>query len=258
MTCVWEADPGCLGDGWAALDPDVQERALLLASSALQMLTNYRVGTCPVTIRPCPSVSRCGCGWNPHIRNGQWYNDCRHAYRCRVLSEIDLPGPVGYIDALMIDGVEQDLQDGNWRLDNGHLLVWQGEGPSPIPEGQNLNRPDTEPGTWSVSYSRSHPVSEEGRLAVAMLAVEFAEACKPKGKCKLPRGVRSVTRQGVSFTLEAGLFPNGLTGIDVVDQYILKWAPPGSPARTATVYDPRKAAPRRTSVVPQRPLSGSF
>lgn len=256
MTCVWEPDPACLTDAWAALDPEEQERSLILATSSLQMLTYYRVGTCPVTIRPCPSEPRCGCGWNPHTRDGQWYNDCPCETRCAPLSEIDLPGPVGYIDELRVDGVALDLSTGDWRLDDGHLLVWQGAGTSPIPETQNLNRPDTEPGTWSITYSQSYPVLADGRLAVALLAMEFAKACAPKGKCSLPRGVTSVVRNGVSFSVEAGLFPNGLTGIDIVDQYILKWAPAGSPTRPATVFDPRQLkgnrAPRRTNSIPLR------
>jgi hypothetical protein len=158
------------------------------------------------------------------------------------LSEINLPGPVGYIERLLIDGVEQDLDSGDWRLDNGHFLVWQGTDASPIPSTQDLSKPDTEVGTWSITYSKSYPVAEDGRLAVAMLAAEFAKACIPKAKCSLPRGVTSVVRNGVSFSIEAGLFPNGLTGIDIVDQFILKWAPAGSPTRPAFVFDPRSVA----------------
>ena len=257
MTCTWEPDLGCLGEAWDKFTEEVQQRALLLATSTLQMLTNNRVGACPVTIRPCPDKPRCGCVFAPHIRDGRWFNNCSHGSPCAPLSEIDIPGPVGYIDSLMIDGVGIDLSTGDWRLDDGHLLVWQGDGPSPIPSYQNLNLPDTEPGTWSITYSRSYPVLLDGRIAVANLALEFAKACEPKGKCSLPRGVTSVVRNGVTFSLESGLFTNGLTGIDVVDQYILKWAPPGSPARTAQVFDPRQVKPRRASAVPLRTPLGS-
>lgn len=253
MTCAWTPDPACLTEEWNTLDEADKERALLLATSSLQMLTYYRVGTCPITIRPCPTKPRCGCGWNPHIRNGQWYNDCPCKTECKPLSEVDIPGPVGHISSFLIDGVEQDLETGDWRLDDGHLLVWQGSGDSPLPEGQNLDLPDSEPGTWSITYSQSYPVLPDGRLAVAFLAMEFAKACKPKAKCSLPRGVTNVVRNGVSFSVEAGLFPGGLTGIDIVDQFILKWAPAGSPTRTATVFNPSKRDPRRTSRVPLGP-----
>lgn len=260
MTCTWEADPGCLGEEWDDLDPEVQRRALMLATSSLQALTLNRVGTCPITIRPCPQVNPCGCGWNPHpIRPGEWLNvcGCRRARYCGPLSEVDIEGPVGYISSIKVDGVELPLDTGNWRIDNGHLLVWQGTGPSPIPETQDLNKPDTEVGTWSISYSKSYPVLEDGRLAVAFLAVQFAEACQPEGQCSLPRGVTSVVRNGVSFSIEAGLFPNGLTGIDIVDQYILKWAPAGAPQRAAGVFNPRKARARTTASLPTRPAGGS-
>lgn len=250
MTCVWEADPACLGTAWEALLPEEQQRALMLATSSLQMLTYYRVGTCPVTIRPCPVKPPCGCEWTPHLTDGQWSNDCLCKSTCKPLSEVDIPGPVGYIESVMIDGVVIDVTSGDFRLDDGHLLVWQGDGASPFPETQDLNKPDSEVGTWSITYSRSYPVLADGRIAVAYLAMEFAKACIPKAKCSLPRGVTSVVRNGVSFSVEAGLFPNGLTGIDIVDQYILKWAPAGSPIKSAVVFNPKRQAPRRTSSVP--------
>lgn len=256
MTCTWEPDPGCLGSTWEGLDSEVKERSLMLATSALVSLTYGRVGTCPVTIRPCPEPRQCRCGWNPHIgADGLWRNGCEHTYACKPLVEIDIPGPVGYIEEMKINGVTVDLWNGDWRLDNGHLLVWQGEGVSPVLGYQDLNLPDTEPGTWSITYSNSHAVGREGQIAVAYLAAEFAKACLPKAKCTLPRSVRQIARAGVSFTLEAGLFPNGLTGIDMTDQFIVKWAPPGSPMRNAQVFDPRRARPRRVGVVPSRVIN---
>lgn len=256
MTCTWTPDPACLGDRWEGLDPEVQERALVLATSTLQSLTLNRVGTCPVTIRPCPEPRRCRCGWNPHIgSDGLWRNGCEHRSACTPLSEIEIPGPVGYIEQMLINGVAVDLWGGNWRVDNNNLLVWQGLGPSPVPSTQDLNRPDTEPGTWSITYSRSYPVGVDGAVAVARLALEYAEACRPKGKCSLPRGVTNVVRNGVTFTVDAGMFVNGLTGIEVVDAFIIKWAPPGTPERTAQVFDPRNLhGVRRSSPVPSRPM----
>jgi hypothetical protein len=261
MTCTWEPDLGCIDEAeWLAFTEDVRERALMLATSSLQMLTNYRVGTCPITIRPCPeNRRRCGCDWNPHIRNGVWVNDCLHRTRCEPLSQINIPGPVGYIESMLIDGVVVDLWNGDWRLDNGHLLVWQGEGTSPVPSTQDLDKPDTEAGTWSITYSRSAPVAKDARMAVAALAIEFARECgQSTKKCGLPKNVRNVTRLGVSFTIEAGLWPGGLTSIKIADAFILKWNPPGSPTRSATVFDPRRInQPRVVSSVPQRGSLGS-
>ena len=261
MVCLWEPDPACLSAEWDNLSAEEQERALSLATSSLIVLTYGRVGTCPVTIRPCPTERPCGCGWNPHIRGGRWYNDCGCASSCAPLSEIDLPGPVGYIERFLIDGAEVDLHNGDWRLDDGHLLVWQGDGPSPVPATQDLNKPDTEPGTWSITYSRSYPVNASGRVAVARLALEFAKACKPRGKCSLPTGVTNVVRSGVSFTVDdASLFAGGLTGDQIVDAFILQWAPAGAPIRAAQVFTPRdvRTRPRVTSAIPARRRPGSF
>lgn len=267
MTCTWEGDFQGIQQKWDSIDESVQERALMLATSSLQMLTFNRVGTCPITIRPCPVERNCRCDWEPYrmlssdglywLHGGQWLNacGCRIARWCAPLSEVDIPGPVGYVDSLKIDGVVIDVGTPDWRLDNGHLLVWQGDGPSPIPVTQDLNKPDTEIGTWSITYTQSYPVGPDARIAVAWLALEFAKAFVPNSKCGLPRGVRNVTRMGVSFTLEAGLFPNGLTTIDVVDQFILKWAPPGSPERNAVVFNPRNGRPRRTNAVPRRTVA---
>lgn len=271
MTCVWDPDPACLTQEWNELTPEEQQRSLMLATSSLQMLTYNRVGTCPIIIRPCSVERPCGCDWEPYLKDGQWYNGCAGRSSCQPLSEVDLPGPVGYVSALIIDGVAV-VADAGWnstswdsivwdpqydwadfRLDEGHLLVWQGDGPSPFPETQDLNKPITAPGTWGIEYSRSHPVGPDARLAVGYLAMEFAKACKPKKACSLPRGVTSVVRNGVSFTVDEALFPGGLTGIDFVDSFILKWAPAGAPTQTAMVFDPRKRAPRRVANVPLRP-----
>lgn len=260
MTCAWTPDTACVQSDWDALDASLQERALLLATSSLVTLTYGRVGTCPITVRPCLS-SPCDCGgWEPVLVAGQWYNCGTCAKKCAPAFEIDLEGPVGYVESIKVDGQFIDVDNGDWRLDNGHLLVWQGSGPSPIPASQDLNKPDSAVGTWSVTYSQSHPVPADGRMAVALLAMEFAKACRPKGSCKLPKGVTNVVRNGVSFSVEAGLFPGGLTGIEIVDQFILKWAPAGSPLKTATVFDPRRAAtkPRRTNSVLTQAPSGGF
>lgn len=279
MTCVWEPDTGCLGAEWEALSAEDQQRALMLATSSLQMLTNYRVGVCPTTIRPCPQPLACGCGgWQPYLQDGQWYNGCPCNAQCKPLHEIDLPGPVGEVSALIIDGVvvvaaagwdlnqwdgpnlqwDPHYQWSDFRIDNGHLLVWQGEGPSPFPETQDLNKPLSEPGTWGITYSRSYPVGPDAQIAVALMAMEFANACKPKAKCSLPKGVTSVVRSGVTFNIETGLFPGGLTGMQLVDAFILKWAPAGSPNRNATVFNPRQRGPRTSSDVPMRYPLGSI
>ncbi len=233
---------------WAEYAEDVREAALRSAVSTLTTLTNNRVGTPPITVRPLPEEglgATCGCVGGS---------------RATTAGEVALEGPVGFVDYVKVDGEFLDLDD--FRLDDGHILVWQGDGPSPIPAAQDLSKPDTDPGTWSVSYSRSYPVSEEGQTALARLALEMASAYAPsRGRqCNLPKGVQNVTRQGVSFVIEAGLFPGGLTGIELVDIFILKWVPVGFLGnRSAQVFSPRRLKTQRVaSSLPRRMSRGSI
>lgn len=261
--CLWPVDPGCLTEDWAALSEDERERAVALASSALVGLTAGRVNTCPITVRPC--APRCcipgfaaysGAGWmNPSISSpGVWINGCGCSGNCSCSTacEITLPGPVGRVDQVLIDGTPVDLS--NFRLDNGNILVWQGGGNCPFNVAQDLSLPDSEPGTFSITYLNAYPPGRQGAIAAAYLAMEFAKACKPKGKCALPRGVTDVVRNGVSFTIEAGLFPNGLTGIDVVDAFIERWNPNHRRQQTK-IWSPGQSKMRRTrtSLVPPVP-----
>ena len=75
-------------------------------------------------------------------------------------------------------------------------------------------------------------------------AVEYARACTG-GKCRLPQGVTSIVRQGVSFEIEGGAFPNGFTGIREVDAWIALWNPDGL-RQQAKVYSPDLKRPRLT------------
>lgn len=234
--CLWPADPACLGDKWDALDALTQERALALASSTLRRLTAFRVGGCPVTVRPCAPRAFCGAfvpfsgsygsDWmHPGINTaGLWVNSCgcSGGCGCTITKGVSLPAPIGEIYEVKVDGNVIDPAD--YRV-VGHSLVWQGVGPSPFPATQDLSLPDSLPGTFSITYLNAYPVDLLGAQAAAFLALEFAKACKPAGKCSLPRGVTSVVRSGVSFQIEAGLFPNGRTSIDVVDAFLDLWNP---------------------------------
>lgn len=234
--CLWDIDTACLGDEWDDLDTDVQERALALASMTLHRLTGYRVGGCPITVRPCQDTT-CGhyspygypgypggYGMYPQNYAGTWSNSCGcGSSACSSACEVKLPFPVGRVDQVKVDGAVLDPAD--YQIQNGNILVWIGSDPCPFPATQDLGKADTEPGTFSVTFLNAYPVDNTGAVAAAYLAMEFARACKPKGKCTLPRGVVNVVRNGISFDIEAGLFPNGLTGIDLVDAFIEAWNP---------------------------------
>lgn len=256
--CAWPVDPGCLGSLWEDLDPDVQERSLALASSTLRRLTAYRVGGCPVTVRPCSPAGFCasfvpftgsfGMDWMQPGINGQgfWVNSCgcSGGCGCSVTAGVDLPGPVGRVDEVKVDGVI--LDEGDYEV-RWNRLFWIGTGPSPFPATQDLNLPDSLPGTFSITYLNAYPVDMLGAQAAAYLAVEFANACSPTKKCKLPRNVTEVVRNGVSFTIEAGLFPQGRTGLNLVDAFIELWNPDGRTQQTR-VWTPQSRYARTTFI----------
>jgi hypothetical protein len=230
-THCWPINTEACAD-WSTFDPPVQELALGFAGMTMRMLTAYAVGSCPVTVRPCsvPCVQRCS-AWSwvggtfvPVIgAGGLWVNmTCGCGWACShsAASVITLPGLVGEVLAVKVDGV--DVAASAYRVDNGNQLVrTDGE---PWPTTQDMTLGDSEVGTFSVSYRRGPGVDTRGAYAAGLLACEFAKGLTG-GDCKLPRSVVQMTRQGVTFTRTPGVFPDGLTGNQIVDAYIISVNP---------------------------------
>jgi len=237
--CEWPVDPACFDEEWEALDPPVKARSTALAAASLRRLTGYRVGGCPLTVRPCkkgcagswPSYydryaqSGSSTGYWPQNWSGVWTNSCGCSTECSctVLCEVVLPAPVGEVYEVTLDGAV--VNPDNYRLD-GNRLVWVGVDECPWPACQDMAAPLTAPGTFSVTYLNSYPVDQLGAYACAVLAMEYAQACLGNS-CRLPDGIRAVVRQGVSFEVTTGAFPDGMTGIREVDSYIAIWNPDG-------------------------------
>lgn len=240
LDCEWPLDPGCLGDTWESMEPDVQVRAQALAGATLRRLTGYRVGGCPSTVRPCKRScwnAFMGYGFNPHINeNSQWVNSCGCSddCACATLCEISLPGPVGEVYSITIGATTLDV--GTYRV-MGNKVVWFGDGDCPFPVCQDMGAPVGDPDTFSITYLNAYPVDTLGAWAGGVLAVEFAAACVGRGKCRLPANVTNIVRQGVSFEIAGGAFPGGFTGIREVDAYIALWNPDGL-KRPPTVWTP--------------------
>jgi hypothetical protein len=246
--CEWPVDETCLPEEWDGLDPAVQERSLALASNTLRRLTGYRVGGCPITVRPCrqscmyvlpfgrPYPYGSYSWFSPRIDStGAWVNGCGcgPACSCTALCVVRLPGPVGLVEEVKVDGTVVDPS--NYKM-YGTDLTWVGGGDCGWPTCQNLTLPDTEPDTFAVTYLNSYPVDGLGAYAAGVLAWEYALACTA-GVCRLPVGVTAMTRQGVTYEIESGAFPNGFTGIREVDAYIALWNPKGI-QRESMVWSP--------------------
>lgn len=226
--CPWPVDPACLGESWEAdFEEPVKTRAIALASNTLRRLTGYRVGGCPVTIRPCGVYSWADYqrwpnygGWLPVNWSGTWHNtpcgpDCRHSPK-----RIRLTAPNGGVEQIKVDG--SVLVEGTDYWVDGLEVIRMGD--QSWPTTQNLDLPDTEVGTFSITYYDSFVVDGAGAYACGILAREFALACSGK-QCRLPATITSIVRQGASFTIPSGSFPGGLTGIREVDAYVSTWNP---------------------------------
>jgi hypothetical protein len=228
----WPLDPGCLGADWDALDPAVQERAGALAVATLHRLSGYRVGGCPVTVRPCTkacltsyAVSTFYRGWGPaQLPDGTWVNTCGCIgtdCSCVALCEVTLAAPVGPISWVKVDG--NVVLPTNYRVD-GNRLLWIGAGDCPWPICQDMTAGDDKPDTFAVRYLNGYAPDAMASWAAGVMAMEFAKACVG-GKCRLPANVVAVSRAGISYTVAAGSFPDGFTGIHEVDAWISLWNP---------------------------------
>lgn len=222
-------------------------RAIALAGQTLRMLTGYRVGGCPITVRPCRTPPS-----NPTWRTypvggvqslGQWLAmSCgctRTACGCTGSNEVQL-GTVGRVVMVMVDGMVLDP--------SAYLLVGRGtlvrtDG-LPWPLTQDALLPDTEPGTWSVTYVPGAEVDGLGAAMAGVLAGEYVRACSDGGECRLPSGVKTIVRQGVTMELGVGAFPDGKTGIREVDAWIERWNPHGL-VSPSLVMSPDVKRPRR-------------
>jgi hypothetical protein len=225
-------DPACFSDEWEAMDSDVQERALALASATLHRLTGRRVTNCPITVRPNAGNGACFVPYNGYSHYGvgafgpgmnaagQWVNNCGPTCSNPKVS-VRLPRPVGRVDEVKVDGVVVPPAD--YQIMDGNMLVYIGSGAG-WPVSQDPYEPDTEVGTMSVTYINGYPPDLLAATAAGTLAMEYAKACTGR-KCRLPSGVTAIVRQGVAMEIDPGLYINGSTGIREVDVFIGLWNP---------------------------------
>jgi hypothetical protein len=227
-TTCWPVDWSCVPDE-DDIDPVVKARAEALATSALRSLTGYQVGGCPIQVRPCslgcgqasgyqvyPITGQPGVG--PWINTqGRWVNGCGcgTSCSCTALSEVILPGPVGRIDEVMVDGVVLAATD--YRVDNGNRLVRLDGDLWPV--CQDMSAAPDAVGAFAVTYLRGIVPDGAAAYAAGVLAFEFVKACGGS-KCGLPKNVTQVARSGITWDIEPGTFPSNATGIFPVDAWL--------------------------------------
>lgn len=255
QACSWPIDRTCLPALPVVSDPPVdgeqaaydkairrQLAAEDLASTVLWALSGRQFGICSTVARPCPE------GPNPFDRlrtysgdvgfvtlvwNGSgWATDsCGCIGKCVEIGPraVHLPGPVvndkqnqpqTYPLTVTIGDVV--LADDEWSLEGNVLFRHDGRWP-----GQHRGRPLGEPGTWSVEYWKGQPAPAGSATYVGILAAEMILACNGDKKCRLPRNVKAVTRQGVTYEMYdvKGIYTAGKTGIPEIDLWLSAFNP---------------------------------
>lgn len=224
----------CCGD--LSTDESIYEDALAAASQLLFELTLRRFsGSCQSTARPCRDSCSCwsaqrlayaGGGSRAIFWDGaSWQGvDCG----CGCLSQVKLAGyPVRSIVEVKIDGAV--LSPSLYRLVERRYLTRLGG--ERWPACQDLSLPDTEPGTWSVTYEHGSDPPMAGRMAAAELACQLYRACAGE-ECALPSGVTRISRQGIvverqPFASWAFRERAWRSGLPLVDAFLNAYNPSG-------------------------------
>lgn len=263
MDQCWPVDWSvCAQEVLDDLTPEQQALSEALAAQTLRMLTGYRVGGCPTTVRPCnrscipgswltapdpgtyfAGVFGGGFGFSPYVGlDGQWMNACGcrgDGCSCVKVHEVRLPGNVGRVDSVVLDGVV--LDPSSYRVDNHSMLVRTDGEDWPVCQDMNL---DSGEGTFLVTYLDGVDIDGVGAYVAGLLAAEFAQACLG-GDCSLPSNVQTLTRAGVTQEFSEEMFPGGKTGQYTVDSYIRIWNP--LETLPAGIYSPDVPRARKTT-----------
>lgn len=215
--------------------PLLNDAATAASQLLFEISGRFFVGEQETTVRPCQTA--CGCGWQVLSRGHIVYSgdswDCGGwPCGCRSLSRVKLSGyPVREVTEVLIDGVAVDPV--TYRLDKHRYLVRVRDPDDPNtvlrwPGCQALDLPDTEDGTFSVSYSFGQDPPQIGIDAAAQLACELYKECNGEA-CSLPKGTTRVTRQGVQIdkvAFASWAFDGGWkTGLALVDAFLAAYNP---------------------------------
>lgn len=206
-------------------------------------------GTCEITIRPVRPRD-CTCltaaawwaeyGWwaTPWW---QWDDPLARCLRCadKPLGDVDelrIPGPVGDIAAIVIDG--ETLPATAYTVTNRRKLIRVDGGK--WPHGNDLTRDPSDPApadsdtpAWQVTYDWGSPPPPDGAIAAAVLAREFVLAACNSGACRLPANLTQLSRQGERMEFEplSSALAQGRTGLMEVDMFVSSVNPRGKTRR---------------------------
>lgn len=214
---------------WSAATPEQQQVASARAVELLHLLTGSVFGLVEQTVRPCtpapaqPQTStysgRVG-GRTRWVSGGQIVQGdalaalscgCPQVCVCAGQHEVALRGPVHNIVSVIVDGVT--LPADAYRVRNLRWLMRVDGQPWPV---QHLDTDDR----FEVTYRRGIEVPVAGQVAAGALAATYLPT-STSAACTPPAHATRITRQGVSIDSDPRTYYDaGLTGVDVVDQWI--------------------------------------
>lgn len=229
-------------DGMNTPDPAVAASIAMAASEVLYTLSGSKyTGNCgPVTVRPVARPTdvdtRFGAGGYPSAgmtagQFGSAYSGpigAMNRYGGLRPPEVDLGAyPVTEILQVLIDGVL--IPSNEWYLQARRKLVrvLPSADAEPTqrygwPSSNRNDLPDTEEGTFSVTYMYGVAPPQIGVNAAKVLAKQLILNASPKGRSILPQRVTSISRQGVTVSVVdvMDFFSKGLTGVYELDLFI--------------------------------------
>lgn len=220
------------------------EKAIVFATNVLYRWSGRQYpGECERTVRPC-SGDQCGCGAMSTLYDSGWawfwWDTVESAWSwmpwasdslfplCGCTQGCDppmvvLPAPVADVTQVVIDGEVLDPSAYGVtrfrelrRLDG---LAW------PMTNDLTLDSaPGGDPGTWQITYTYGRGPGPDGEIACAQFACQVAKyLCNSDDpSCMLNDRVRSIVREGVSFSLEdlERLLDEGRTGVRITDLWL--------------------------------------
>ena len=262
-----EANKGVVPD--AEELKELAEEATEAATDILYELSGRQfTGECgPVTIRPVSRpVDLDSKSWGARLSPLGWFSSvgaysAYGSYGPGVMAhygsssppEIELGAyPVTEVTKVRIDGVE--IPEDEWELRDHRWLVRLRTSASATPTerygwptSQVMDLPDTEPGTFSITYKFGQVPPKSGVRAAKKLA-EYLLLPQLGDTTRYPQRVTNLSRQGItaSITDVMDVLKSGSLGVYEADAFILS-VNPRKQQRQSIVWSPDIGRPRRTT-----------
>lgn len=214
---IWPCDT-------ATTDPALLDAAKSLAEQLLWSLSGCRIGLCTFREAFRPALTG-DCGFPYKDSQGYWNNGGqRGGFCCRVLlSHRPVESITEVLDGSVVLDADQYALEGSWLRRRGSC--WSTSFPCDDPE-------------LIVTYQAGVPFPAGTGAAVGEVACEYLAALQG-GACRLPSRATSITRQGVTVTLDtaADFVERRRLGLPVTDAWLETVAGYG-PRVASRVYSP--------------------